>query len=100
MHVSALVDDLVQLHNGRVPQVRQRVDLSVHGLLGLPILQIFLVVGLDCNHMLGRFVSSPANYSECTLSDLQMDLELFHLEGLPVTVRCAARVNKVSEGSQ
>ncbi len=40
------------------------------GHLGFFVLQIFLVIGLDSNHMLGLLVDGSADNGEGTLPDL------------------------------
>ena len=75
MNVSALVNDLMQFHNAGVPEVRESVDLPVDSLLSLAILEIFLVIGLDCYHMLGLFMGCTPHNCKSTLADLKIYLK-------------------------
>ena len=77
MHMGALIDHLMQFHNAWVPQIRECVDLPMHCHLGLFVLQIFLVIGLDRNHMLCLFVNSPSHDCKGPLANLEADLEFF-----------------------
>ena len=75
MHLGALVNHFVQLHYDWMIKIVKYVNLSVNCLLSLEIPQVFLLVGLDCNHVFAFFVSGATDYSKCTLPDLQADLE-------------------------
>ena len=52
MHMSTLINNLVQFHNVRMPKIGQRIDLTVDCLLRLTILQVFLFVRLYSDHVL------------------------------------------------
>jgi len=79
MHLGTLIHNLVQFHNVRMPQVGQRIDLAVDGLLGLTILEVLFVVRLDRDHVLRLFVGGSPHDGEGALSNLEADLELFHV---------------------
>ena len=93
-----LINDLVQFHNVRVPQVGQSVDLSVHSHLGLFVLKVLFVVGLDSYHVLGIFVLSSSHDRKSSGSDLQVDLEISQIERLLVRILLSSVIDHVSEG--
>lgn len=95
-----LINDFVQFHNRGVPEVRQSVDLTVDGLLGLLIRQILLVIGLYSNHMLCLLVDSSAHNCEGTLPHLEANHELFEFERLLFRVFLSSCVDDVSEVSK
>ena len=100
MDVGSLVDDFVQFHNVGVPQIRQCVDLPVHGHLGLSVLEVLLVVSLNCNHVLSVSVLSSPDYGESSCSDLEVDLEVPQIERLLIRVLLPSLVNDTSERLQ
>ena len=68
--VCSLINDLVKLHNVRVPQVRKGVDLSVDGHLSLLVLKVLLVVGLYCDQVFRIFMLSPSYDSKRSCTNL------------------------------
>lgn len=67
--------------------------------LGLLVLQIFLVIGLDSNHVFGLFVNGSADDGEGTLPDLQANLEFSKLERLLIRIGRSSTVDQASEVS-
>lgn len=74
--VRSLINDLVELHNIRMPQIRESVNLSVDSHLGLFILQVLLVVGLYCNQVLRLLVLGSSYDGECPCTNLEIYLEV------------------------
>lgn len=79
MYVCSLVDDFVQFHNVRVPQIRKGVNLSMNSHLSLFVLQVLLVVCLDCNDVFGLLVLCSPYDGESTLTNLKIYLEILHV---------------------
>ena len=98
--VGSLVYDLVQFHNVWVPQIRQGVDLPVHGHLGLLVLEVLLVVGLDGNHMLGVFVLGSSDDGKGSCSYLKVDLEVSQIERLLIWVLLPSLIDDTPERLQ
>ena len=73
--MGALVYDLVQFHNAGVPEIGKRIDLPVDCLLGLPILQVLLIVGFDRNNVFCLFMSRTAHDGKSALAHLQINLK-------------------------
>lgn len=82
MHMSSAVDDLVQADYVLVINHRQDVDLSVERVRRLLVLQILLLIDLQCHCVTSPLVSSPGDGGERTLSYLQRDLEVGDFENL------------------
>lgn len=70
MDLSALVDDFVEFHNVWVPQVRQGVNLTVHGHLSFFVCQVLLVVGFYRNYVLSLLVGAAAHDRKGSLAHL------------------------------
>jgi hypothetical protein len=100
VHVCALVDHFVKLHDVWMPQFRQGVDLSVYRHLRFLFLKILLIVGLEGDRVLALLVDGPANDCECSLAYLERDLELFQVEGLVIRLILASVINDRAEFSQ
>ena len=100
MNVGSLVDDFVKLHDAWVPKVRQSIDLTMDGHLSLPILQIFLVICLDRNHVLSLLVCGPPDNSEGSLAHLQVYLKVFHLQRLLIWVLRPSSIYDLTEVAQ
>ena len=92
-----LVDHLVEFHDVRMPQVGQGVYLSVHRHLGLLVLQVLLVVCFNSDNVLRVFMLCAPHYCESPSPDLQVYLEVFHVERLLVRIQLPPLVDHVSE---
>jgi len=76
MNLCALVNNLVEFHNGGMPEVRQSVYFSMNCHLRFFILQILLIIGLDGDNVLCFFMSCSTYDCKCTLTDLKPNLKL------------------------
>ena len=65
--------------------------------LCLAILQILLIVRLDRDHVLGLLVGGASHNSECTLTHLEIYLEVFQLERLLIRILLSSGVDHLSE---
>jgi len=79
MYMSTLVNNLVQFHNVRMPEIGQRVDLTMDCLICLSILQVFLFVRLYSDHVLWLSMRGSFDDGKGSLSDLESDLKLFQI---------------------
>ena len=79
MHMSTLINNLVQFHNVRMPKIGQRIDLTLDCLLRLTILQVFLFVRLYSDHVLWLSMRGSLDDGKGSLSNLESNLKLFHI---------------------
>ena len=70
-------------------------DFIVHRALGLPILEVLLVVGFESAQGLRIFVRNATNVREGTLPDFEFDLKLSELKGRNSWLRKLSLVNKI-----
>ena len=69
-------------------------------LLGLPILQVLLIVGFDSDDVFCLFMSRTAHDGKSTLAHLQINLKFVKFEWLLLGELLSATVNQVPEVSQ
>ena len=100
VHMCALVDDLVEFHDIRVPQIRQGIYLSMHCHLCLLVLQVLFIVGLDGDGILRLLVRGTAHNCKGALAYLKANGELSQVKGLLVGMFPPSTVNMVAKVSE
>ena len=97
VHMRPLVHHLMQLHNVRMPQVRQGLDLSADSVSGSFSHEVLFIIGFYCYHVFGFFVLCSPHDSKSPLADLQAYLKVFQIQGLLLGPRLATSVYQPSE---
>ena len=79
VHLSSLVDHLVQTHYIWVIHLRECRDLVVHSLLGLIKFKVLFFICLKSYDCFRFFVDSPTYLCKSSLPNLQTHLELLQI---------------------
>ena len=95
--MSSLIDNFVQFHDIRMPQIRQGVYFSVDSLLCLLFLEVLLVISLDGDYVLSVLVLGSSHDGKSTGSNLQVDLEIFKVERLLIWILLSFLIDNFSE---
>ena len=77
MDMRPLVHYLMQLHNVRMPQVRQGLDLSVDSVSRSVSHEVLFIIGFYCYHVFRFFVLCSPHDRKRPLADLQAYLKVF-----------------------
>ena len=82
VHLRPLINDFMQFHDVRVPQVRKRVNLFMDGICCLLILQILFIIRLDRDYVLRHFMLSSSHYRKGALANLETYLKILQIQWL------------------